>query len=79
MATVSNFRQSRPGTFVVRRVAGKGSASYVRPVKAATRRCERMHMTKQEAEVFFDICENPSPEPIEMFDNLATVARWFKD
>ena len=78
MATPSTFGHSRPAAFVVRRLAGKGSPGPVRVVKAAAPRGERMQMTKAEAEVFFDVCENPSSEPIAMFDNLSVVAQWFK-
>lgn len=79
MATSFLFNHSRPTAFVVRRVGGKVNAGAVRLVKPAKPRCEQMRMTKAEAEVFFAACENPSPEPIEMFDNLRTVAQWFKD
>ena len=79
MATQFLFSHSRPTAFVVRRVGGKVNAGAVRLVKPATPRREKIRMTKVEASVFFNICENPSPEPIEMFNNLRTVAQWFKD
>ena len=78
MATSSNFEQSRPGTLVVRRLAGKISPTQVRPAKAATHRCEP-RMTKQEAEVFFAACETPVKAEIDIFAHLPQVAQWFQD
>lgn len=79
MATSSNFRPSRPTSFVVRRVAGKGSPSHFRPVKTVARGCEPVRMTAQEAEVFFAACETPMPAEPAIFENLPEVSQWFKD
>ena len=81
MATSSIFGQSRPAAFVVRRVAGKGKASYARSGKAVVRPCgpsQYMHMTKAEAAVFFAACEAPFQPEVNIFENLPEVALWFK-
>lgn len=79
MATSSNFRPSRPASFVVRRVAGKSSPSHFRPVKTAVRGCEPVQMTAQEAEVFFAACETPMLAEPAIFEHLSEVSQWFKD
>ena len=79
MATSSLFNHSRLTAFVVRRVGGKVNAGSVRLVKPVAPRCERMQMTKAEAEVFFAACEAPLRMEVNIFEHLPEVAQWFKE
>lgn len=45
----------------------------------AVKECSVITMSEQEAEIFFAVCENPSPAPIEMFSRVNVVSKWFKN